>query len=111
MTRPSLMNLAMEYFTRRGYEVRKDQGQEDLRRSPAFDLVVSKRKEAHAVRVKEWNRTIGVNMVISLDKASRAAGFQSPILVAEIFSEHAKAYANRRGIILMTRSEMIRSLR
>jgi len=105
------MELTVEYFTRRGYEVRKDEGREEFGESPQFDLVVSKRKEVHPVRVRDWNRTVGVNIVINLDQACQGARFQSPILVAEKFSEHAKAYATRRGIMLVTKSEMVRSLR
>ena len=111
MARPSLMNLTIEYFKRRGFEVKKDENQDDRERPPIFNLIISKRKEVHPVRVKDWNRTVGVNIVINLDKASRGAGYQSPILVSEKFSEHAKAYANRRAIMLVTKSEMIRSLR
>jgi len=105
------MNLTVEYFKRRGYEVKSRQGQDELEDLPKFDLIVGKRKEVHPVRVKDWNRTVGVNIVINLDQASRRTKFSSPILVAEKFSEHAKAYANRRGIMLVTKSEMIRSLR
>jgi predicted RecB family endonuclease len=111
MAHHSLANLTVEYFTRRGYEVKKDQAQEEFDKPPEFDLIVSKRKEVHPVRVKEWNRTVGVNIVINMDKASERSGYQSPILVAEKFSEHAKAYANRRGIMLITRFEIMRSLR
>jgi len=105
------MDLTVEYFTRRGYEVSKDEGREEFGESPRFDLVVSKRKEIHPVRVRDWNRTVGVNIVINLDQACKGARFSSPILVAEKFSEHAKAYATRRGIMLVTKSEMVRSLR
>ncbi len=105
------MSLTVEYFRRRGYRIRKDEGRGEERGSSKFDLTVSRRKKAYPVRVKDWNRTVGVNIVISLDKASEAARFSTPILVADKFSEHARAYANRRGIMLVTRSEMIRSLR
>jgi hypothetical protein len=111
VARISLMNLTVEYFTRRGYEVKKDEAQEELNNPPKFDLIVSKRTEVHPVRVKEWNRTVGVNIVINLDKASEQSRLSSPILVAEKFSDHAKAYANRRGIMLITRFEIMRSLR
>jgi hypothetical protein len=104
------MNLTIEYFTRRGYEVKRDESQGE-RRPSNFDLIVSKRKEVHPVRVKDWNRTVGVNIVINFDKASQGSGFSNPILVADKFSEHAKAYASRRGIMLITKHEMIRSLR
>ncbi len=105
------MNMAVEYFTRRGYEVKKDQFQDENEIIPKFDLIVSKSKEVHPVRVKEWNRTVGVNIVISMDKVSQRTGFSTPILVANKFSEHAKAYANRRGIMLITRFEIMRSLK
>jgi hypothetical protein len=105
------MDLTVEYFNRRGYEVKKDEPQEGLNTPPKFNLIVSKRKEIHPVRIKEWNRTVGVNIVINMDKASQQSGFSSPILVAEKFSEHAKAYANRRGIMLITKFEIMRSLR
>jgi hypothetical protein len=111
MMRPSLMNLTIEYFKRRGYQVKRSKSQEELRDSPKFDLIVSKRKEVHPVMVKDWNRTVGVNIVINIDQASRSARLSSPILIAEKFSEHAKAYASRRGIMLVTKSEMMRSLR
>jgi hypothetical protein len=105
------MDLTVEYFNRRGYEVKKDEPQEGLNTPPKFNLIVSKRKEIHPVRIKEWNRTVGVNIIINMDKASQQSGFSSPILVAEKFSEHAKAYANRRGIMLITKFEIMRSLR
>jgi hypothetical protein len=110
MPRLSLMNLTIEYFTRRGFEVKKQKDDDELR-SSKFDLIVSRHKEVHPVRVKEWNRTVGVNIVINLDQAAKSSSFSAPILVAEKFSEHAKAYASRRGLMLVTRSEIIRSLR
>ncbi len=111
MTQYSLKELTVEYFNRRGYEVKKDQPQEELNTPAKFDLIVSKSKEIHPVRIKEWNRTVGVNIVINMDKASVKSGFSSPILVSEKFSEHAKAYATRRGIMLITKFEIMRSLR
>ncbi|MBS7656989.1 MAG: restriction endonuclease [Candidatus Bathyarchaeia archaeon] len=110
MARKSLIDLTVEYFMRRGYDVKTNQAQVDDDNFSDFDLVVSKRKEIHPVRVKDWNRTVGVNIVINIDKASQRAGFSNPILVAEKFSEHAKAYANRRGIMLLSRFEILRSL-
>lgn len=84
---------------------------EELGPPKHFDLVVSKSKDVHPVWVKDWNRTVGVNIVINVDKAFKGAGFSGPILVAEKFSEHAKSYANRRGIKLITKSEMRREVK
>jgi len=109
--RPPLTELAVEYFTRRGYLVEKPKSEETFPRSPKIDLIVTKQNKIHPVMIKDWNRTVGVNVVINLDKASQNKTFSNPILVAEKFSEHARAYANRRGIILITKSEIIRGLR
>lgn len=111
MARPSLMTLAIEYFTRRGYEISKVETNEKFYNGVNFDLIVSKRNQSHPVRVKEWNRTVGVNIVINLDQATQESRWSTPILVADKFSDHAKSYSNRRGIMLITRSEIMRSLR
>jgi len=85
----------------------KDISQEEFQNhTKKFDLIARKGNEVHPVRVKDWNRTIGVNIVINMDKASEGAGFSNPILVAEKFSEHARAYGKRRGIKLITKYEM-----
>jgi len=104
MKHSSLLGLTTRYFGRRGCKVKRD-------KSAKFDLIVRKSKEVHPVWVKDWNRTVGVNIVINLDKTSQQAGLNSPILVADHFSGHAKAYASRRGLLLVTRSEMRQGLR
>ena len=111
MLRPPLAELAIEYFTRRGYEVEKPKNEETFQRNPKIDFTVTKQNKIHPVVIKDWNRTVGVNVVINLDKASQNEAFANPILVAEKFSEHARAYANRRGIMLITKAEIIRGLR
>jgi hypothetical protein len=76
-----------------------------------FDLVLRKGKEQRMVWIKDWKRTVGVNIVINLDRASADVGFPNPIIISEKFSGHARAYANRRGVTLLTKSEIIRRLR
>lgn len=71
-----------------------------------FDLLITKSTEKRVVQILNWKRTVGVNVVINLDKASEDVGLKKPILVSEKFSSHAKAYANRKGIILLTRREL-----
>jgi len=113
MRRKPLREIAIQYFTRRGYTVEdKSLNQESGNPSTKkYDLIVRKGGEAYPVWIKEWNRTVGVNIVINVDKAAYNAGFSTPILVAEKFSEHARAYANRRGIKLITRSDILRRIR
>lgn len=71
-----------------------------------FDLVVRKGGEERLVWIKDWKRTVGVNMVINIDKAAADVGLPNPIVVSQKFSGHAKAYANRRGVTLITKREI-----
>lgn len=112
MSRQPLIKLAIQYFTKRGYIVDKGHLEDnDLLSHKRFDLIVKRGSEVYPVWIKEWNRTVGVNIVINVDKAAQSAGFLNPIIIAEKFSEHAKAYANRKGIKLITRSDLLRNRR
>ena len=107
-----LTDLAVPYFKRRGYEIEKNviwEGGSGLLQK--FDLVLRKGKEQRMVWIKDWKRTVGVNIVINLDRASADVGFPNPNIISEKFSGHARAYSNRRGVTLLTKSEIIRRLR
>ena len=108
-----LVELAIRYFKKEGYKVEREtttlEGFTGISRK--FDLIVQKGRLVQGVWIRDWNRTIGVNVVISLDKASEDVGLSNPILIGEKFSDHAKAYANRRKIILLTKRQTALSLR
>jgi hypothetical protein len=111
MSRLSLANLAVKYFRQNGYQTEKDtilEGISGLSRK--FDLIIRRGKEKRSVWIKDWNRTVGVNMVINIDRAAEDVGFPKPIIIAEKFSGHAKAYANRRGISLLSKQQILRLL-
>ena len=104
MGKTPMIDLATKYFRQKGYRIEKDvvlEGRSGLPRR--FDFIIRKGKEKHVVLIKEWSRTVGVNMIISIDRASEDVGFSSPIMISGKFSGHAKAYANRRGLTLITR--------
>lgn len=108
-----LMQLTVRYFTKKGYKVEQEETTLEgftgiLRR---FDLIVQRGRLVQGVWVRDWKRTIGVNVVINLDKASEDVGLKNPIAVGEKFSDHAKSYANRRKVSLLTRRRMSMSLR
>lgn len=113
MSRQSLVKLAIQYFTRRGYTIERNSPSEDddTQSSKRFDLIVRRGSEICPVWIKDWKRTVGVNIVINVDKIARSSGFSSPILIAEKFSEHARAYANRRGIKLITKTDILRGIK
>ncbi|MEM3716528.1 MAG: restriction endonuclease [Candidatus Bathyarchaeia archaeon] len=114
MSRQSLTKIAMQYFMKRGYIINKnrmEESNEEPSSPKKFDFMVKRGGEAHPVWIKEWNRTVGVNVVISIDKLAQSMGFTNPIIIAEKFSEHAKAYANRKGIRLLARPDLLRGLK
>jgi len=52
-----------------------------------------------------------VNVIIGLDKASEDVSLSNPILIGEKFSDHAKSYANRRKVMLLTKRQIAPRLR
>jgi hypothetical protein len=111
MSRVSLVELAAKYFRQNGYRVERDAVLEGFSGLPhRFDMVISKGKEQRSVWIKDWKRTVGVNIVINMDKASEDVGLPKPIMISDKFSGHAKAYANRRGITLLSKRQILRML-
>jgi len=110
---PVLMQNVVQYFKKEGYKVEQSETTLDgfSGITNRFDLIVKKGQVEHGVWIREWNRTIGVNIVINVDRASEDVGLSTPILVGDKFSDHAKSYANRRKITLLTRRQMAQSLR
>jgi hypothetical protein len=108
-----LVNLATQYFKKEGYKViNEGSGLEGFSGiSRRFDLIVQKGRVEQGVWVRDWNRTIGVNVIIGLDTASADVGLSNPIMIGEKFSDHAKSYSNRRKITLLTKQKIATSLR
>jgi hypothetical protein len=111
MRKVSLKDPAITFFRQNGYKTEEDATLDGFSGLPRrFDLVIRKGKEKHVVWVKDWKRTVGVNMIINIDRASEDVGLANPIIVSEKFSGHAKAYANRRGVTLLTKRQIMRRL-
>jgi hypothetical protein len=107
-----LVQAAMRYFKKEGYRVQDAttlEGFTGVARS--FDLIVQKGRVEQGVWIRDWNRTIGVNVIINIDKACEDVRLASPIIIGEKFSDHAKSYANRRKITLLTKRQIAQSLR
>jgi hypothetical protein len=104
---------AILYFKKEGFKVDQEkttlEGFSGIVRK--FDLIVQKGHMAQGVWLRDWNRTIGVNLAINIDKASEDVGLSNPIIIGEKFSDHAKSYANRRKVMLLLRQKMASSLR
>lgn len=112
-SKPRLLDLALKYFKKEGYKINFEssilEGYSGISRR--FDLIVQKGRTEQGVWIRDWNRTIGVNVIIGLDTASDDVGLSNPIIIGEKFSDHAKSYSNRRKITLLTRHKIAMSLR
>jgi galactitol-specific phosphotransferase system IIB component len=108
-----LLPQVIRYFKKEGFSIEQNATTFDgfSGITQKFDLIVQKGHVTQGVWIREWNRTIGVNIIINIDKASADAGLASPIIVGEKFSDHAKSYANRRKITLLTTQQLMMRLR
>jgi hypothetical protein len=106
--RSHLLDLAISYFKKEGYKINAENAMMDGHSGVMrhFDLVVQKGRLEQGVWVRDWNRTIGVNVIINLDTFSEDVDLSSPIMVGEKFSDHAKSYSNRRKINLLTKQKL-----
>jgi len=108
-----LVDLALKYFKKEGYKVNQQssvlEGYSGISRK--FDFIVQKGRVEQGVWIRDWNRTIGVNVIIGLDTSSDDVGLSRPIMIGEKFSDHAKSYSNRRKVTLLTRQKIAMSLR
>ena len=100
-------SLVTKLYKQRGYQIKHTvimEGASGLMQS--FNLLATKTDSSHVIQIMDWKRTVGVNMVINLDKAATDVGVPDAVIVAEKFSDHAKAYAKRRGLTLLTKQEL-----
>ena len=108
-----LADIAVIYFKREGYKMKGEavslEGNSGVTRH--FDLIVQKGRDEQVVLIRDWNRTIGVNVIIGLDTASADVNMPNPIMIGEKFSDHAKSYSNRRKITLLTKQKLTTSFR
>jgi hypothetical protein len=109
----NLINAVIRYFKKGGYKVYQNETEFEgfSGVTTKFDLIVQKGQVEQGVCIRDWNRTIGVNVIIKVDKASDDVGLSRPIIIGEKFSDHAKFYANRKKITLLTKRQILQTLR
>ena len=111
MSVSALVDSVVTYFRQKGYRVERNAVGEGKTGLPyTFDLIIRKGDEQRLIWIREWRRTVGVNMVINMDKTAEDVGMPNPIMISPKFSGHAKSYANRRGVTLLTRREIAQRL-
>lgn len=106
-----LVDIARGYFKKEGYKLKGEdvgiEGDSGVLRH--FDLIVQKGHDEQVVRIRDWNRTIGVNVIIGLDTSAADVKMPNPIMIGDKFSDHAKSYSNRRKITLLTKQKLTTS--
>jgi hypothetical protein len=111
MSASALVDSVVTYFRQKGYKVERNAVSEGKTGLPyTFDLIIRKSNEQRLIWIREWRRTVGVNMVINMDRTAEDVGMPNPIMISTKFSGHAKAYANRRGVTLLTKREIAQRL-
>ena len=110
-----LEEMVILYFEKKGFKINSENATREGYNSGEpryFDLIIEKKEKTHGeqgVWIRDWNRTIGVNVIINLDTATEDAGLINPIMVGDKFSSHAKAYAKRRKIEILTKQDIERT--
>jgi galactitol-specific phosphotransferase system IIB component len=112
MSTSTLVDAVVTYFRQKGYKIERNTVWEGKTSGlqHKFDLIIRKSNEQRLIWIREWKRTVGVNMVINTDKTAEDVGMPGPIMISAKFSGHAKAYANRRGVTLLTKREIAQRL-
>ena len=109
---PRICALVTKLYKQRGYRVKRNvvlEGASGLIQS--FNLLATKPDSEHVIQIMDWKRAVGVNMVINMDKAATDVGVPGAIIISEKFSDHAKAYAKRRGLTLLTKRDLTNQIR
>lgn len=108
MENKTLLSSASQFFESRGYTIEHDLKYEGFSGLVhTFDILVRKGREEHVVLVMDWKRTVGIDVVIKAEKAAQDVDLPHPIIIANKFSDHSKAYSNKKRIRLMTRRELL----
>ena len=112
MSSSNLVDAVVTYYRQKGYKIERGATGEGKTSGlqHTFDLIIRKGNEQHLVWIREWKRTVGVNMVINMDKTAEDVDMPGPIMISTKFSGHAKSYANRRGVTLLTKREIVQRL-
>jgi len=107
MRRPPLRELAVRYFRRLGYSVETDVELDDVAgKIHKVDMLIRKGDEVRPVWIKDWRRTVGVNVIINVDLEAEELGLGRPVVIGSRFSDRARSYASRKGVLLLTPSDL-----
>jgi hypothetical protein len=109
----SLTELAEEFWRRKGFLVEKKVALRGINGDTYTFAYVLKKPASHTsneeigVLVRDWKRSVGVDVLIKTDQIAEVTGIKKIMVLANMFSANARTYAKSRSILLLSRSELI----
>ena len=103
----TLKELTTEYCHFRGLTIDKNTSRASNRR---WDFVIQNdnEKESIGITIKDWRRAVGVDIVIRAEQMMKASRYVSKVLlVSNHFSDPARSLAEKIGIFLLTKNDMV----
>ena len=106
-----LKELALEYCRQRGLHVNQNIQHLGLDSQIQMTIQNGDSQENIGVLIKDWKRAVGVDIVIRAEQIMKATRLISKILVvSNFFSDPARSLADKIGIFLLTRKDLLRIL-
>lgn len=103
-----LHELARGFFTWKAYKALESIRMDGNFHSSLFDFLLSMNGSNSAgVWVKDWARTCGVDVILRFEQILKDANFYQGILVSNEFSKEARSLAEKAGITLLSRGELV----
>ena len=105
-----LKELTTQYCRVRGLVIDQNTSRASNRR---WDFVIQNGadNEGIGITIKDWRRAVGVDIIIRAEKLMKSSRFITKVLlISNHFSDPARSLAERIGIILLTKNDLIEIL-
>ncbi len=105
----SLDQLTLEYCRHRGltFERPRRYGENKVN----YLIPNGSENESIGVLIKDWKRAVGVDIIIRAEQVMKASRYINKMLIiSNIFSDPARSLAEKIGIFLMTRDDLLKIL-
>ncbi len=102
-----LKELTTQYCRVRGLVIDQNTSRASNRR---WDFVIQNGadNEGIGITIKDWRRAVGVDIIIRAEKLMKSSRFVTKVLlISNHFSDPARSLAERIGILLLTKNDII----
>jgi hypothetical protein len=123
LKKASLEGISRKFFQLKGFTTReKIRLRGKSGQNHDFNMLLSQREDkeknaentediGYGVLIKDWKRSIGVNVIIKFDQMIEDSGLEGGIIVGNDFSANAQNFAKKCGIVSYSRGELVSLLR